>query len=203
MSVGGHPPFASQERNRPPPYHCLGRNRRRGCRRACGRALNLHPGVVFNLFHVKLAGAARLGQKRLGRKIETGFMGEGFKAHGVELGPKLGQALASGLPRLARIAMGEDGRAARVEAARARVRAAEQARRAASAMAQPSPGLRERSVAEQGTGANTGDVKLGLAVSGGKRERGRPKVEGVRPWEAAGLSRTEWYRRKAGGKGEA
>lgn len=27
------------------------------------------------------------------------------------------------------------------------------------------------------------------------RRRGRPKVEGERPWEAAGVSRTEWYRR--------
>jgi hypothetical protein len=27
--------------------------------------------------------------------------------------------------------------------------------------------------------------------------RGRPKVEGERPWEAAGMSRRTWYRRKA------
>jgi hypothetical protein len=28
--------------------------------------------------------------------------------------------------------------------------------------------------------------------------RGRPKAEGERPWEAAGMSRRTWYRRKAG-----
>lgn len=29
------------------------------------------------------------------------------------------------------------------------------------------------------------------------RKRGRPKVEGARPWEAAGISRRTYYRRKA------
>ena len=29
------------------------------------------------------------------------------------------------------------------------------------------------------------------------RGRGRPKVEGERPWEAEGLSRRTWYRRQA------
>ena len=37
-------------------------------------------------------------------------------------------------------------------------------------------------------------------LAGGKRV-GRPRVVGVRPWEAAGLSRTEYYRRKKGGVG--
>jgi hypothetical protein len=31
-----------------------------------------------------------------------------------------------------------------------------------------------------------------------KKGRGRPKVEGERPWEAAGMSRRTWYRQKAG-----
>lgn len=30
-----------------------------------------------------------------------------------------------------------------------------------------------------------------------KSKRGRPKVEGPRPWDVAGISRAEWYRRQA------
>ena len=118
----------------------------------------------------------------------------GFKAHDARLGPKLGASVASGLPRLARAAMGEDRQADRVEAARARVRAAELERRA---------GGLERLGAEQGAKADAASVKAGLPVSGGKRDRGRPRVEGVRPWEAAGVSRARWYRdRKREEKGE-
>jgi hypothetical protein len=29
------------------------------------------------------------------------------------------------------------------------------------------------------------------------KRRGRPKADGERPWEAAGVSRRTWYRRKA------
>jgi hypothetical protein len=29
-----------------------------------------------------------------------------------------------------------------------------------------------------------------------KRGRGRPKVEGQRPWQAEGISRASWYRRR-------
>jgi hypothetical protein len=32
--------------------------------------------------------------------------------------------------------------------------------------------------------------------SGSKRGRGRPKVEGQRPWQAEGISRASWYRRR-------
>jgi hypothetical protein len=35
------------------------------------------------------------------------------------------------------------------------------------------------------------------AVAAEVKGRGRPKVEGERPWEAAGMSRRTWYRRKA------
>ena len=34
----------------------------------------------------------------------------------------------------------------------------------------------------------------------GKRGPGRPKIEGTRPWEAAGMSKRSWYRKKAEGK---
>lgn len=40
-------------------------------------------------------------------------------------------------------------------------------------------------------------VKPAVAI---KRRPGRPKIEGVRPWEAAGLSKRTFYRRKAEGK---
>lgn len=46
------------------------------------------------------------------------------------------------------------------------------------------------------------DVSRGARVkpvkSPGKLKRGRPKIEGARPWEAEGVSRRTWYRRKAG-----
>ena len=32
------------------------------------------------------------------------------------------------------------------------------------------------------------------------RKAGRPRATGVRPWEAAGLSRTEYFRRRKAGK---
>jgi hypothetical protein len=34
-----------------------------------------------------------------------------------------------------------------------------------------------------------------------KKARGRPKAEGGRPWEAAGMSRRTWYRKKAAEEG--
>lgn len=36
----------------------------------------------------------------------------------------------------------------------------------------------------------------GLPPSETKRGRGRPKVEGPRPWEVAGVSRATWHRRQ-------
>ena len=33
----------------------------------------------------------------------------------------------------------------------------------------------------------------------GKRGRGRPRAAGERPWEAQGISRKTWYKRKGGG----
>ena len=40
------------------------------------------------------------------------------------------------------------------------------------------------------------------ATEAPRRGRGRPKFEGVRPWEAEGISRAEYFRRKKGGGGE-
>lgn len=105
---------------------------------------------------------------------------------------------------------GEDRQAARVEAARARERAEVEARRAVvRAFNDWRPSDRssfsseERGGAEQGTGANAVGVKEELRVSTGKKsgpKRGRPKKEGVRPWEAAGVSRRTWERRRKAGK---
>ena len=39
-------------------------------------------------------------------------------------------------------------------------------------------------------------VYPGQATEAPRRGRGRPKFEGVRPWEAAGISRAEYFRRK-------
>ena len=39
------------------------------------------------------------------------------------------------------------------------------------------------------------------ATEAPRRGRGRPKFEGVRPWEAEGISRAEYFRRKKGGGG--
>ena len=41
-----------------------------------------------------------------------------------------------------------------------------------------------------------------IPATGAKRGRGRPRVEGKRPWETEGLSRRTWYRRKAEQKAE-
>jgi hypothetical protein len=38
--------------------------------------------------------------------------------------------------------------------------------------------------------------KAGAVALPKKRTRGRPKVQGPRPWEAAGVSRRTWYRQR-------
>jgi hypothetical protein len=38
-----------------------------------------------------------------------------------------------------------------------------------------------------------------LPPANSNRKVGRPKFEGVRPWEAEGMSRAAWFRRKKGG----
>ena len=122
-------------------------------------------------------------------------MGEGFKAHGAGLGPKLGAGLAAGPTGLQR----------RVEAARSRERARELARRGQAASPEAGLGYRAemgRSGDEQGTSGETAGVKPSAAPSTGKkRPRGRPKVEGLRPWEFEGVSRRTWERRRKAGGG--
>ena len=150
------------------------------------------------------------------------MIGDGFKAHDVRHGPKLGQSLASGVSGLAR-RFGGGGQDERVEAARARVRAEIEARRSPAAKVAT---VVERVVAERGTGGEVGGIEAGArefvdsvlpdaapavkAEVAGKVARkmaratgtklGRPKVEGVRPWAAAGVSRRTWERRRKAGK---
>jgi hypothetical protein len=105
-------------------------------------------------------------------------MADGFKAHGTGLGPKLAASQAAGMTGLQR----------RVEAARARDRAAVVARRGAV--------VPEQARDEQGTSGETAGVKPAAAASTGKK-RGRPRVEGLRQWEIEGVSRRTWERRRA------
>jgi hypothetical protein len=118
-------------------------------------------------------------------------MGEGFKAHDGRLGPKLGASVAAGPTGLQR----------RVEAARARERARELARRGqAGESALGGCNLPERSGGEQGTGVLSAAVKGGVGLSPEKK-RGRPRIEGLRPWEFEGVSRRTWERRRAKARG--
>lgn len=138
-------------------------------------------------------------------------MADGFKAHGSGLGPKLAASQAAGMTGLQR----------RVEAARARDRAAVVARRGAV--------VAEQGRDEQGTSGETAGVKppaavspeylRGYAAARGEdgppveqpkikgalaKKRGRPRVEGLRQWEIEGVSRRTWERRRAkagGGRG--
>ena len=43
-----------------------------------------------------------------------------------------------------------------------------------------------------------GRITAKEVIASEKARRGRPKAEGERPWEAAGMSRRTWYRRQAG-----
>ena len=149
----------------------------------------------------------------------------GFKAHGAGLGPKLGQALASGPTGLQR----------RVELARAREREKVEARRGPSGEASvvlamvgiaalaESVGSGEQSGAERGTGGDLGRIEAGAgefvdsvlpkaapavrAEVAGKVARavrvrksgpkgGRPREIEGEPWVEAGVSRRTWERRR-------
>jgi len=52
--------------------------------------------------------------------------------------------------------------------------------------------------AEELVRGTPGTMKLAPVVE--PRGRGRPKFEGVRPWEALGISRAEYFRRRKAGK---
>src|SRR4029077_4981902 len=129
-----------------------------------------------------------------------------FKAHEDGRGPRLGRQVRLGPSGMAR-RFGEEGPSEAeplsrgVQKAMARFYAKLAERRAVEAVAagrvSPSESEGERSVAEQGTEKAGASVKGSAGESTGKR--GRPKVAGVRPWEAEGLSRAAWYRRRKDG----
>lgn len=50
------------------------------------------------------------------------------------------------------------------------------------------------------TAQDRGKLARPAAVAIQKRGPGRPKIDGKRPWEIAGMSKRSWYRRKAEGK---
>ena len=45
-------------------------------------------------------------------------------------------------------------------------------------------------------GLQVGDAGVAPSPRGAKRGRGRPKIEGQRPWETAGVSKTTYYRER-------
>jgi hypothetical protein len=101
-------------------------------------------------------------------------MADDFGPHAERRGGRLGQIQRLGRPGLGRLYVEESG-------ARASGACAE------TSEARPIP-----------TSASTTPEAPAM---GARRGRGRPKFEGVRPWEAAGISRAEYFRRKKGGGG--
>jgi hypothetical protein len=102
---------------------------------------------------------------------------------------KLGRQQALGSPGLFRRVQDEPVAALdRLERARAVLREAEATGRVRAPppnqLVVPGPSLSEMMPAAK-------------AARVEKKGRGRPKVGGERPWEAAGMSRRTWYRRKA------
>lgn len=148
------------------------------------------------------------------------MISDGFKAHGAGLGPKLGQALASGPTGLAR----------RVELARAREREKVEGLRGPAGrpsgvgvlVGSPVPAPASDGVAERETVGEVGGIEAGArefvdsvlpnaasAVRGevaGKVARkmaratgtklGRPREIEGEPWVEAGVSRRTWERRR-------
>jgi hypothetical protein len=101
--------------------------------------------------------------------------GEGFGAHGERHGGRLRRQIESGLRGLARRYVTEDRPALKVVEKEVRP------------LQKINPELR--------VAPDDG------ARRSGPRGRGRPRFEGVRPWEAEGVSRRTWERRRKKGGG--
>jgi hypothetical protein len=123
--------------------------------------------------------------------------GAGFGAHDPKHGHRLPRQLELPPPGLARrfaMAGGGDRSGPVCEHVAAMIGEAE-------AGNQPEP---ERLPAVEGNQTGkAGDFvnQAPLAASSVEKKRGRPKVEGERPWEAEGISRRTWERRRKGGGG--
>jgi hypothetical protein len=114
--------------------------------------------------------------------ILEGLVGDNFKAHDAKYGPKLDDSQRSGETEMQRRYREAEDRE------RMRVMDEREARRVArevlpEARSEPEPGAARIAPSKAKTG----------------RGRGRPRKEGVRPWEAEGISRTAWYQRRKGG----
>jgi hypothetical protein len=109
-----------------------------------------------------------------------------FKAHDDGRGPRLGR----------QVRLGPSGMARRFSASESEGGVQQQHAGPKTETGAPMT-AGERKVAERGTGSGEASVKALGAESTGKR--GRPKVEGDRPWEAEGMSRRTWYRRRKEG----
>lgn len=134
-----------------------------------------------------------------------------FKAHDDRGGARLGRQLALGAVGMARRYEEVVGAAViELEVLAGRVEAARVALTGVSrGLPTGSENGTERSVSERGTGAVSGasdaEVKA-LArdlVEAAEpfAKRGRPRIEGERPWELEGVSRRTWFRRRQGSGG--
>jgi hypothetical protein len=99
-------------------------------------------------------------------------MADNFRAHDPKLGMKLGRVQELGPPGLARQVRG----------------AFKEAATTGVAFVKDGRVLTDAEVL-----APAGPAAAPAAPRG---KRGRPRVEGERPWEALGLSRAAWYRKK-------
>jgi hypothetical protein len=107
--------------------------------------------------------------------------GEGFGGFSEKLGPRLKRQREAGLTAMGRRYVGVEEEIAHQGELVGRLFGPEA----------------EREFVERALAMEAGPVR---ALPGPqKRGRGRPRVEGVRPWEAEGVSRRTWERRKKGG----
>lgn len=120
------------------------------------------------------------GKWDLGREIisvprdllSQDFCPMGFKAHDGGRGPRLGRQVGLGPPGMAR-RFGVAGAASESDS-------------------------RDLEISRLRAEVDRLRLAREALASGSTGRRGRPRVEGERPWELAGLSRTEWYRRRKG-----
>jgi hypothetical protein len=111
-----------------------------------------------------------------------------------EKGSRLGRQLGLGSPGMARrFGTDDEPSADRLERARASI---ERFGVTVAPAGDLPPSIPPRAV-EAGPGPSLyGRITAKEVIASEKARRGRPKVGGERPWEAAGMSRRTWYRRR-------
>ena len=152
------------------------------------------------VFHVKLARLTTETETlRLKLGFETGMMADQFGPHARKHGPRLDQIQSLKRRELfcERAAEGGDADAGAAQIALSADVGERERGSASSARLWPlglggkpsvSPDLSAGQAQARAPGVKKGKV-------------GRPKAEGVRPWEAAGMKRATWFRRKKEGGG--